>query len=387
MYANGLKKNRARHFAALLLCLSLALALAACGPVPVATPELLPPVSMIEDTAAVTRRDIANLSQFSGFVRASGTELRFGDVSLKVKEIRALAGTSVEAGEVLVLLDTWQLEEDLADLRSAYARRQEAHAAELQVLESTVAIARAELDRLLWVLEESGDERDNASRSSAIILKTSEWESARLLLEQAKQRQAEELSYEEKEMGRLEGKMADAVLTAPFAGVVSQVSLLVGMAVKPHETVVVLTDPNSLFIEISKKQMYRMMGGETLTATINGMTCPVVYQPASNTEIAAYLTKGLTPPQRFALPEELPGPVTVGQYATVLARRDVREQVLTVPVNAVYYASNRAYVYRQEMENDGEKDKIPVFVELGVKTESYAEIIEGLSEGDVVFVN
>ena len=388
MYTANNRKNGKKTRLLGILAAALAL-LCACGRVPVTVPELLTPVSLIEDTTAVTRRDIANYAQYTGVVRATGEELRFGDINLRVKELYALAGDYVQAGDVLVRLDTWQLEDDLALLQKQYNRTQETHAAELRVLQADAAIARTELDRLLWLTQENenANNQDGADQSRAIVLKTSEWDSLSLRLEQAKQRQAEELSFQQREMARIQGKIQEAVLTAPFDGVVSQSSLLVGTAIKSHETVMVLTNLDAIHVEISKKQLYRPGPDDILTATTNGADYTAVYIPTPNTEIAAHIAKGLTPPQRFALELAETDSVAVGQYVVVMLQRDTRQNVLTVPVNAVYYSSGQPYVYRQERGAGGDMEKTPVFVGVGVRTESYAEITEGLSEGDVVFVN
>ena len=70
-----------------------------------------------------------------------------------------------------------------------------------------------------------------------------------------------------------------------------------------------------------------------------------------------------------------------GQYAAILVIKSYRENVMTVPVNALYKDGVNYYVYKEE-----EGQSVRCDVKTGVISSTKAEILEGLEEGDVVYV-
>ena len=58
-----------------------------------------------------------------------------------------------------------------------------------------------------------------------------------------------------------------------------------------------------------------------------------------------------------------------------------KEGVLTIPINALYRDGSGQYVYKQ---TDGAR--VRCNVKAGMTTDTKAEIVEGLEEGDMVYV-
>jgi len=73
--------------------------------------------------------------------------------------------------------------------------------------------------------------------------------------------------------------------------------------------------------------------------------------------------------------------VSVGDSVTLEFYNNATEDALVVPSNAVFKAKSEHYVYR--MDGDAKKK---VKVTLGTKTDAYTQIMSGLKEGDVVYV-
>ena len=65
----------------------------------------------------------------------------------------------------------------------------------------------------------------------------------------------------------------------------------------------------------------------------------------------------------------------------IILTANIKDDVLTVPLNTLYRDSEGYYVYKAE---GGQRVKTAVAV--GVKNETMAEIIGGLSEGDEIYV-
>ena len=69
-----------------------------------------------------------------------------------------------------------------------------------------------------------------------------------------------------------------------------------------------------------------------------------------------------------------------GMNATATIVLDTRENLLSIPVAAIYEEEGRAFVYTSY---DAEKDILgnPVYLELGISDGEYVEVLSGLNEG------
>jgi UDP-3-O-[3-hydroxymyristoyl] glucosamine N-acyltransferase len=78
----------------------------------------------------------------------------------------------------------------------------------------------------------------------------------------------------------------------------------------------------------------------------------------------------------------LPEKVKLGSHARITFVQDIRENVIILPRSQINLMSGRRYVNVLEDGVRVEKD-----VEIGLMTDTEAEIIKGLDEGDLVIVN
>lgn len=74
--------------------------------------------------------------------------------------------------------------------------------------------------------------------------------------------------------------------------------------------------------------------------------------------------------------------LAVGNTGMITLMLDSRENVLRVPVYAVHTAAEKNYVY-VEGDNGIREAK---WVTVGLEGNDYAEIVEGLEEGDLIIV-
>jgi len=73
--------------------------------------------------------------------------------------------------------------------------------------------------------------------------------------------------------------------------------------------------------------------------------------------------------------------VTAGMYAAVCAELDYVADALLIPGNALYSDATGDYVYLME-----EGVRVRRDVKTGVETKWLVQILEGIEEGDVVYV-
>jgi hypothetical protein len=122
-----------------------------------------------------------------------------------------------------------------------------------------------------------------------------------------------------------------------------------------------------------------LKSAEKLSAQILDKEYEVTYVPYEDTEYVKLLLSGGALSSRFVL-EDNAG-VESGQYAVIKMWAIGKEHVLTVPVNALYKDQKGRYVYKIV---DGERVRCDI--KAGLISEVKAEILEGLEEGDVVYV-
>ena len=96
-------------------------------------------------------------------------------------------------------------------------------------------------------------------------------------------------------------------------------------------------------------------------------------------ELATLNAQGITPVANYRLEEG--AKVELGEYAIICRLSDLRENVISIPLDAIYVEAGKKYVYVIEGES-----RIKTPIETGVYGVSYVEVVEGLAEGECVYV-
>jgi HlyD family secretion protein len=179
-------------------------------------------------------------------------------------------------------------------------------------------------------------------------------------------------------------RLEQATLVAPVGGTVTELAVDIGEMASAGQTVVVLSGLEELEVVVNLD--------ETDVAQVEvGQACSVELDAFSGAELGGVVTH--IAPVATTESGVVLYPVTVQLDPTDLAVRagmtaDVeivvahREDVLLVPLRAVHTEGERAFVDVMAANRQVER----VEVELGMITETEAEIDSGLSEGDVVVV-
>jgi RND family efflux transporter MFP subunit len=282
-----------------------------------------------------------------------------------VDEVLVLEGATVEAGEVLVKLDTELLE---IVLRQAEARLSEAEAG-ITIAESSLARARNALARVEGL-------RDTASFSSGRFddAQSDFFETQGVLAEaQARVKTAEATLAEARY------QLERAEITAPFAGVVLDVTTNPGEFIASGAAVVTLLDINAIEVEASVPAKYigvlePGLAVEGYTETDDELNLDVrVLLPVENTATR-------TRPVRFVSPQLLTlDRLAIGQSITVNVPISQPRDVLSVPKDALVQARGGWTVFVVE---DGKAQ--PRTVQIGVALGDRFEVLDGLREGAVV---
>ena len=286
-------------------------------------------------------------------------------ISGTVDEVLVLEGATVEAGELLVELDT-ELPEIV--LHQAEARLAEAEAG-ITIAESSLARARNALARVEGL-------RDTASFSSSRFDEVqSDFFQAQGVLAEAQAR----VKTAEATLAEARYQLERAKITAPFAGVVLDVTTNPGEFIPSGAAVATLLDIDSIEVEASVPSKYigvlePGLAVQGYTDTDEQLDLDVrvllpVEDPATRTRPVRFVSPQLLKLDRLA----------IGQSITVNIPISQPRDVLSVPKDALVQARGGWTVF---VVQEGKAQ--PRTVQIGVALGDRFEVLDGLGEGDVV---
>jgi HlyD family secretion protein len=306
----------------------------------------------------VARRTIGSSVKATGVVKPRiGAEVKVGSrVSGVVARLHVQIGDTVSRGQLLAELDTRELE----------ARRDQAQAA-LAAADATLLYARSDLARrqaLGAVQLLSAADLDVAERSRGVA-------------EQQRAEAAANLDFARTQLGY-------SRITAPIPGVVASVATQEGETVAASlaaPTFVTLVDLARLEVwaYVDETDIGRIAKGQPARFTVDtypdhefeGRVTAVYPQAEIRDNVVNYVTVVTFDPNRDrTLRPEM--------TATVRIAIETRQGALAVPRRAIRREQGRSFV----LTPAGEKR----FVRVGSRDETECEVLEGLREGDLVWV-
>jgi len=175
----------------------------------------------------------------------------------------------------------------------------------------------------------------------------------------------------------------DMAVYAPISGVVTELNITEGERVSNNETLLVISDLNNLQVVIPVDELDINKIDLNKEAIVTAQAVPDIKYNAKVSKIAlegdikngvATFDVTLTLENTEKLK---PGMTVEGEIII-----DSKKDAILIPIEAVQYRQEEKYVLIQNEKEDGEPTLIPV--ELGLVSEDYVEIIDGLKEGDKV---
>lgn len=333
-------------------------------------PALLEPVGVQMDMASVVRDEIFQIETYNGEVVPYVEELQFV-IDGNLEEVKVSLGEWVEEGQILASLAIETqitrmeaLNEEIADIKKLGELEDRQMLADIQ-------IARTELE----IMKEHG--ADNQT----IRLKEVDVQKLEKELEQAEELRALELSEKQREWNTLKEKTGNHEIRAPFSGRVVYIrEMEVGDPIQGHTTVFCLTDESHVWVETPFLSESIIKGSDKILAKIGEKEYPLEYLPMEKEEYVARVLQGDKIKTRFLMEADRET-FASGQFAAVMIISGYKEDVLTIPVNALYQETGSPYVYKLS-----EGKRIRCDVTVGSISSTKAEILEGLEEGELVYV-
>ena len=341
-----------------LLALLAALCLGCTACQSVQAPELLEPVGVQIQTTTVRRGDICDMAVYEAVTRPVTVPWGF-DSQGQVDQVLVDRGDQVRAGDVLAVLNTDLLEQELAEAQE-----------ELEQAQRLQDLARRRYELEKAALELEFDTRPDARAEAA------------LLDNQYQQAQEEQAGIEELErrIGELQTSIDNACLLAPCSGTVLAVNIVSGSQVRPGGTAIYLSDDSRLEVVSAYLEDRYLDGAEQVYATIGGQRYELTYQPYDRQTYLALKAAGAELQSTWLVNDAQD--VQAGMYTLVYVVTERAENVCLLPSTAVFRDAAGYYVYRYE---NGQQ--VRTGIEVGIETQAQVEIISGLEEGAVVYVS
>jgi len=371
----------------IIVILSITLSLASCAsaaiPLAAPAPELIRPVEAPADLAPVRRGDIKPVKVAEGLVVPYSRGLAFSSSDAPISAIYVAHGQSVSEGELLAELD----KEPWLD-RLANARGELDHLLYVAAHEDRISDIRLELARM------DADEATGEDERYIAELNVGE-----LMARDVIRRETAELDIARlrARIAALEAQKDDYTIYAPFDGVVLSIeSLTIGDYPSGRTPFLFLADLNQLTIRALTEQTSFFTTAQELIAVIGDKEWPIEVVPYTIEEMLAFYYEGVNPPARFKFVVE-GGAFETGKApptekrVLIMARDAGREDVIMIPVNAARIetagdeeggTSRQDYAYV-----DVNGVRVRRDIKCGGRSDIWIEVVEGLSEGELVYVD
>lgn len=313
--------------------------------------------------------------------------------------------------EASALRDVQNAEAALFQAQRDYETAQQREISALQTAQARVDSAQADLDELLTGADadELAEARARLARAQADLAELTSSERTGAIANraaglEAAQARLQDLTADPKasDLARAQARVAqaeaqleqarirldDAVLRAPFAGVIAGVNVAPGEAISAQITPVVLIDISRFLVKVTVDEVDigRVSVGQTVQVLIDALGAPAITGtvvrfeplPSGESAVTSYqVTVEIDPAER---------PLKAGMTASATIVADQRSGVLTVPVTAVRSEGGKNLVTVAVTGADGATTVSDREVQVGLRTTDRVEITGGLSEGEQVVI-
>jgi len=348
-----------------LVLIALMLLITGCAKQTEEAPELLVPVGASLDRTEVTVGNMEDTVTYAAAVAPRYTALYFTEDTV-IGSVEKPLGSEVREGDVIISMDVSAvqrrinaLDAEAAQLTSDSDYAKQMHDIDIELYELNMAKAATEEERydietdmMLYDLEYDNAQATRQDRLDAIAA----------------------------ERAVLEPQLSGRAIIAPSDGHVAYIGCSAGQTAGAYDVVCVVTDINSPVIQSSFVTAATINDAVEIYAIVGDERYGLTAEAIDEDEYAVSMLRGGEYLSVFTTGE--PEKLTIGESAVVCVVTIRRENVLKIPLNALYSEDDVYYVYLIE---DGET-RVRRDVEIGAMTSIEAEIVSGLEEGDVIYV-
>ncbi len=320
-------------------------------------------------TAVVSRGDIYNLDTYDAKVYPKVEEL-YSIIDGNVGKIPVYLGQEVKKDEVLLYLDDKGMKEEL--------ERLEIELEDAKTNNSYTNIqSTMDLELLRMKLEKRIAEQAPAIE---IVQIKADIDKQELLYKQALNSQELNINRIMERIEKIEEKLKHNAIKAPYDGSIVYIkNLRLNERISAYDTIFLIADNTSVHLQSSHIRESDIRNASEVYATIGKENYNIEYVPLTTDEIIMIKNSGANLESKFLI--ENNESFKVGDYACINVKEKLVKDVKYIPKNALYSDSTGDFVY---LIVDGELVRNEV--ETGIVTDINVEILNGLEEGDEVYV-
>lgn len=306
------------------------------------TIALLTPAEAVVDVETVLYRDLYVLTTKDAEIAPHTEELSF-EAGGRVAHVYVEIGSEVKKGDLL-------LEQEEDGVKTAAGNAIDKYLSEKKTYVDTVKNARKKIAA-------STDKEEK------------EWYA--LLIRQAEEIWTMQEPVLQAAWEEAKAKVGFSKIYAPYDGVITACASQ-GDTLAAGQPAVAVADPNRQYVMVSGYTAPSAYAAyEKVYAIVNGKETKLTYVEERMEEESSYT---------YYVAEEKEN-AKIGDFVLVCMVSDYYADALSIPNNAVYKDSNGSYVYLIEEDSRVRRD-----VQTGYKNDAYTEILDGLEEGDRVYV-
>lgn len=183
------------------------------------------------------------------------------------------------------------------------------------------------------------------------------------------------------QLAKLKSQRNLYILTASAGGeIVAMQTIQNGSRIPREQVVIAVGDPTHKLLKCEYINPSTVGNAESVFVVIDGVRYEVDYQPIDPEEYSRLSSNGESIYSTFELADG-GDEVSLGTYAAIVVVQESRDQVLSVPREAIHRDGRDSFVYRREGD-----ETIAVPIITGMSDRIYTEVISGLKEGDDVLI-
>ncbi|MBR4083850.1 MAG: hypothetical protein IKK33_06155 [Lachnospiraceae bacterium] len=403
----------------LLLSVIMCISLTACSAETVETTgsskiELIEPVNMVANVEKAMYRNLYNCEVYSAMVYPTVTEYSFAKNAV-IDGTGAFWGDEVKKGDVLVYGNTEELDKKIEELEEQIENKAESMQETLENLNESLEKPREEEKWLKGVVEAyekvkpeekipACDVSGSDAAGSDVLVDNpayTTWYAEavgwigryeilkhNINMQEENYRQQEELYQLEREymlekLQALKNDKNKSSLRANEDGVV--VAKVMGdnygeMSVQAEQELVAVGNMEQKVLKCDYINDLKVAAADDMYALIDGIRYEIEYHPISREEYTEITESGSKVYTTFTILGDTEK-VEVGDFAVICVFSDKKENVLSVPKEAIHKDGSENFVYL--MQNG---ESVAQKIKTGMTDGVYTEVLSGLNEGDEVMV-
>lgn len=366
-----------KKITALMLALSMLLALTACGESEQVEENTAPAGLAVQVTEAKVQTLSSDVT-VSGKVAAEAETAVYvlGSNSATVAQLYVSEGDRVTAGDVLCRLDTSRVSGSDLSNQASYLASMENYNTQKALLDRTVSMQQTNYENTLALYEIGAASRLEVDAAELQYLSAIAQRDA-TLSQLASAMSSQQSGYLQMNAA-MQGADANGNVIAPVSGTVTSVSATVGSTVSATKPIAVIDAAGQMNISVSVSEalLPKLAVGDMASVSVSSLSLEfdaliTAIDRASSLQTQLY---GVT----LSVPEEIEG-LRPGTFADVSFHTDTSLDTVVVPTEAILTAAGEQYVY---VVDGTAARKAPVTV--GLAGSGVTELLSGVSAGESV---